>query len=180
MNHLLMHRREALQKLAILFGGTLSLPVQAALLGEKTNPIPIDIPAHQQTLIAHLAEVIMPATDTPGAKAAGVDGFVVRVIRDCTAKPAQEQFMEGLRKTDAISQSAFSKPFSGLDFPRQTEIVSELARQEREFFLNLKELVVVGFFTSETGITQVLNYVPVPGRFQGDLPLQPGQRSWAT
>ncbi len=175
-----MHRREALQRLAILLGGTLSLPVQAALRGERINAASLDIPAGRQALIADLAEVIMPATDTPGAREAGVGKFIVRVIADCTAKPEQDKFMAGLSKTDALSQSAFGKPFSELGGPGKTKIMEQLAREEKEFFLNLKELTVVGYFTSETGVTQALEYLPVPGRFQGDIPLQPGQRVWAT
>ena len=106
-----MHRLEALQKIAILLGGTLSLPVQAALRGEKTNTHFLDIPSDQQTLISDLAEVIMPETTTPGAKKAGVDEFIVRVIEDCTAKAEQEKFLQGLQKVNTLSQNSFKKPF---------------------------------------------------------------------
>jgi hypothetical protein len=175
-----MHRREALQKLAILLGGTLSLPVQAALLGEKRNFTPIDIPSDQQALITQLAEVIMPETDTPGAKKAGVGEFIVRVIKDCSSAEEQQKFMQGLQKTDTLSQSSFGKPFTGLNLLQQTEVMNTIARQEKDFFLNLRELTIVGFFTSQTGATEVLQYLPVPGRFQGDIPLQSAHRSWAT
>jgi hypothetical protein len=174
-----MHRREALQKLAILLGGTLSFPVQAALRGEKINSIPLDIPSDQRALISHLAEVILPETDTPGAKKAGVDKFIVRVIEDCTAKTEQEKFLQGLQKVDYLSQKAYSKPFTELDNTGRTQIMSQLAREDTSFFLNLRELTIVGFFTSELGVTQALAYLPVPGKFQGDLPLAPGQRAWA-
>jgi hypothetical protein len=175
-----MHRREALQKLAILLGGTLSLPVQAALLGEKLNLVPIDIPDDQQALIDELAETIMPATDTPGAKDAGVGKFIVHVIQDSTSKTGQDAFLQGLKNTNALSQATFGKPFIHLPPAQQQAIVSQLARQEAEFFRNLRELTLVGFFTSEVGATRVLEYLPVPGRFQGDIPLKPGQRVWAT
>lgn len=172
-------RREAIQRLAILLGGTLSLPAQAALLGQKINTEPVDLPADQQALIASLAEVIIPATDTPGAKEAGVGSFIVRVIRDCTGKDQQTKFLEGLQKTNVLSQKAFSKPFVELSSLQQTEVVGQLAREEKEIFLSLRELTIVGYFTSELGATKALEYLPVPGRFQGDLPLKPGQRVWA-
>jgi hypothetical protein len=179
MTNLSMPRREALQKLAILLGGTLSFPAQAALRGEVINGLPIDIPADLQVLAANLAEVILPTTDTPGAKEAGVGGFITRVIRDCTTRSEQDKFLEGLRKTDTRSQAAFGKAFSELSGPQQVEIVGQLAQQEKEFFLAMRELTIVGYFTSELGATKTLEYLAVPGRFQGDIPLKPGQRVWA-
>ena len=43
----------------------------------------------------------------------------------------------------------------------------------------MKELTVTGYFTSEIGATQALEYLPVPGKFEGDVPLKPGQKAWA-
>ncbi len=174
-----MHRREALQKLAILLGGTLSLPAHAALLGEKINSIAIDIPSDQQELISELAEVIMPETDNPGAKKAGVGKFIVRVIQDCTAKEEQDKFLQGLQKTNMWSQSTYSKPFTQLDRSQQNELMGRIAREGNDFFKGLRELTIVGFFTSQLGATQVLHYLPVPGKFQGDIPLEASQRTWS-
>lgn len=172
-------RREALQRLALLVGATLSLPVQAALRGEITAEDPLKFSPGQQKLIADLAEVILPATDTPGAKAAGVDQFIGYVIGHCTVPAQQELFQKGLQQTDAFSQTAYGKPFSELDGTQRTEIVRQLTQREKPFFLNLRELTIVGFFTSELGATKVAEYLPIPGRFQGDIPLKPGQKVWA-
>lgn len=175
----LLSRREAIQRLAILVGGTLSLPVQAALRGETLHTDPIRFSPEQQTLIADLAEVIMPTTNSPGAKAAGVGDFIEHVIRYCTATKQQEAFVQGLAQTDALSREIFAKLFAQLDGPQRIEVVSKLTQRERPFFLMLKELSVVGYFTSEVGATQALDYVAIPGRFQGDIPLKAGQRTWA-
>ncbi|MRS63894.1 gluconate 2-dehydrogenase subunit 3 family protein [Larkinella terrae] len=174
-----MPRREALQRLALLVGATLSLPVQAALRGETSGAEPLVFSADQQKLIADLAEIIFPSTDTPGAKAAGVDRFIGYVVGHCTVPAQQETFQKGLQQTDAFSQAAFGKPFSELDPTQQTEIVRQLTQREKPFFLNMRELTIVGFFTSELGATKVAEYLPVPGRFQGDIPLKPGQKVWA-
>lgn len=179
MADLSMPRREALQKLAILLGGTLSFPAQAALRGEVINSLPIDIPADLQVLVANLAEVIIPSTNTPGAKEAGVGPFITHVIQNCTTRSEQDKFLDGLRKTDALSQTAFGKPFSDLTRPQQVEIVSQLTQREKDFFLAMRELTIVGYFTSELGATKTLEYLAIPGRFQGDIPLAPGQRVWA-
>ncbi|WP_229317220.1 gluconate 2-dehydrogenase subunit 3 family protein [Larkinella sp. C7] len=174
-----MPRREALQRLALLVGATLSLPVQAALRGEPTAGVPLIFSDAQQKLMADLADIILPTTDTPGAKAAGVHQFIGHVIGHCTAPAQQDLFLQGLQQTDALSQAAFQKPFSQLGIPEQKEIVKQLTQREKPFFLILRELTIVGYFTSEAGATQTLAYLPVPGRFQGDVPLKPGQKVWA-
>ncbi|KAA9357678.1 gluconate 2-dehydrogenase subunit 3 family protein [Larkinella humicola] len=174
-----MRRREALQRLALLVGATLSLPVQAALRGETTAGVPLVFSEAQQRLMADLADVILPSTDTPGAKDAGVHQFIGHVIGHCTAPAQQELFLKGLQQTDALSQTVFRKPFSELDSPQRTEVVRQLTQREKPFFLTLRELTIVGYFTSETGATKTLAYLPIPGRFQGDLPLKPGQKVWA-
>ncbi|HAK76772.1 MAG TPA: twin-arginine translocation pathway signal, partial [Runella sp.] len=45
--------------------------------------------------------------------------------------------------------------------------------------LRMKELTVTGYFTSEIGATKALEYLPIPGRFEGCVPLKPGQKAWA-
>ena len=180
MANQLIPRREALQRLAILLGGTLSLPLQTALAGERLNLIPINIPSDQQALIADMADVILPQTTTPGAKEAGVGPFIVRVLEDCTSNQERDNFLHGLEKTNSLSQSSFGKTFRELSSAQQNEIMGKVAKQENSFFQSLRELTIVGFFTSQLGATQVLEYMAVPGRFQGDIPMKNDQRTWAT
>ncbi|ADB42521.1 gluconate 2-dehydrogenase subunit 3 family protein [Spirosoma linguale] len=172
-------RREALQRLALLVGSTLSLPVQAALRGEVISVTADRFSAEQQTLIADLADVIIPTTDTPGAKAAGVGEFIEYVMGHCSAASQQEAFRQGLQQTDVLSRSTFGKSFSELTRPQQTDIVTQLTKLQKPFFQSLRELTIVGYFTSETGATQALDYVSIPGRFQGDIPMKAGQKAWA-
>ncbi len=179
MHNLFISRREAIQHLTLLVGAALSLPVQAALRGERLHADPIRFSPEQQSLIADLAEVIMPTTNTPGAKAAGVGDFIEHVIRYCTAPKQQEAFRQGLAQTDALSQATFGKAFAQLDSPQRTDLVGKLTQSDKPFFLMMKELTMVGYFTSEIGATQALDYVAIPGRFQGDISLKAGQRTWA-
>ena len=172
-------RREAVQTLLMLIGGTLSLPVQAALLRKTGNLNPGRFSSEEQTLITELAEVIIPTTNTPGAKAAGVGEFISYIIGHCTDTTQQEAFRRGLQQTDALSQSVHGKRFELLDSPQKSGIMGQITRQEKAFFTTLRELTIVGYFTSETGATQALDYVAIPGRFEGDIPLKPGQRAWA-
>jgi hypothetical protein len=54
-------------------------------------------------------------------------------------------------------------------------------RSVRPFILTMKELTLLGFFTSEVGTTQILQYLPVPGRLQGCIPLREAGngKTWA-
>ncbi|MFZ5999973.1 MAG: gluconate 2-dehydrogenase subunit 3 family protein, partial [Bacteroidota bacterium] len=52
--------------------------------------------------------------------------------------------------------------------------------KDRPFILMTKELTVSGFFTSEVGATQVLQYAPVPGAYHGCVPLAEVGKTWAT
>lgn len=47
------------------------------------------------------------------------------------------------------------------------------------FFKLAKELTLLGYFTSEAGATKALNYLPVPGKYEGCVKLEPGQKAWA-
>ena len=66
-----------------------------------------------------------------------------------------------------------------LDTAQKNEMVKDLTVSNKPFFLRLKELTTTGYFTSEIGATKALAYLPVPGRFDGCMPIQPGQKTWA-
>lgn len=173
-------RRTALERLTLILGGALSPQITAALRGEVLNAgASVTVSEAQTRLLAELAEVIIPTTDTPGAKAAGVEAFIIRVMRDCYPLADQEIFYAGLAKIDEASRATHGKDFIDLDAAQQIALMTETTQTNKPFFKQLKELTVTGYFISEIGATQALVYLPVPGRFEGDLPLQPGQKAWA-
>ncbi|MEZ4902790.1 MAG: gluconate 2-dehydrogenase subunit 3 family protein [Spirosomataceae bacterium] len=129
--------------------------------------------------MAELADVIIPTTSTPGAKAAGVEKFIVRVMRDCYPKAEQEKFYAGLTQLNTDSKNKFSKSFVELSDVQKNEMVKATTVSNKSFFMRMKELTVTGYFTSEIGATKALEYVAIPGRFEGCVPLKPGQKTWA-
>ena len=162
-------------------GGVLSAQLTAGLMGQVLNTgATVPVSAEQTKLLAEVADVIIPTTDTPGAKAAGVEQFIVRVIRDCYVREEQEKFYAGLAKLDADSKTAHGKGFAELNGAKKNEMIMAATKDNREFFKLMKQLTVAGYFTSEIGATKALEYLPIPGRFEGDVPMQPGQRAWAT
>jgi len=175
-----MNRREAIKHITLILGGSLSAPLTAGLMGQVINLGPsVSVSVEQQKLLAEVADTIIPTTDTPGAKAAGVEQFIVRVLRDCYVRSEQEAFYAGLAKQEDESQRLYKQSFAELDAARRNELVKQAAAGNKAFFLLLKQLTVAGYFTSEIGATKALEYLPIPGRFEGDLPFHPGQKAWA-
>ncbi len=176
-----MNRRDAVQRISMLMGGiALSGPAVAGILGEKTHfGDSVYITPQQEKLLAELADIIIPTTDTPGAKAAGAEQFIIRVIRDCTPLEEQKEFYASLDKFDSDSKSAFGKNFVGIGKDQKVEMVKKLIDTDRPFFKQMKQLTAIGYFTSEIGATQALEYVEVPGRLDACMPMKPGQKTWA-
>ncbi len=48
------------------------------------------------------------------------------------------------------------------------------------YFRMMKELALLGYFTSEIGATQALRYVESPGRYDPCVPYKPGEKEWAS
>ena len=175
-----MKRREALHRAALMMGGILSAPTLAGAMGCVTNLGPsVAVSVEQEALLAEVADVIIPTTSTPGAKAAGAEKFIVRVMRDCYPKADQDSFYAGLAKLNADSKTKFGKGFVELDAAQKNEMVKQTMTADKPFFLRMKELTTTGYFTSEIGATKALAYLPVPGQFNGCMTLKPGQKTWA-
>lgn len=180
-----MNRRKALEQVALLMGTALSAPMIAGVLGQVTNKgKSVIVSAEQEILLAEIADVIIPITDTPGeaspgAKAANVEKFIVRVMRDCYKKDDQDKFYAGLTKFDADSKTKFAKGFVELNIAQKNEMVKLSITENKDFFQKIKELTTVGYFSSEIGATKALEYLPVPGKYEGCIPLKKGQKAWA-
>jgi len=175
-----MNRREAIQRITAILGGALSAQLTAGLLGQVINAgSSVSVTPGQQALLAEVADTIIPTTDTPGAKAAGAEQFIIRVIRDCYPMNEQVEFYAGLDRLDADSKALRGKGFCELDAGARNEMLKRATVGDRQFFLLMKHLTIAGYFASEIGASKALEYLPIPGRFEGDIPWKPGQKAWA-
>jgi len=186
-----MDRREALRKTAMLMGGALSAPTIMGVLNGCTAKPTIDwkpsfFTEDQGILISQVTEIIIPKTDTPGASEVGVPGFIDLMMKDVYSKADQDKFQAGLKEFDEGAKSEYGDPFIELTDEQRSAYVKKVHDEairkggERPFILKVKELTLVGFFTSEAGATQVLQYVAVPGEYHGCLPLEEVGKTWAT
>lgn len=192
-----MDRREAIQRVSLMLGYAISAPVVMGVLnGCKATPElaykPVFLSEDMARMVAEVAEIILPKTETPGAKDVGVPVFIDKMLNDCFDKTGQDTFVAGANRLDAAAQSAYGEHFNGCEPEQQKALVirehanavgamkSENPPKEKPFILTLKELTMLGFFTSEPGATQVLRYDPVPGAYKGCIPFSEVGRAWAT
>mgnify|MGYP002784930717 FL=1 len=191
-------RREALKKTALLMGAAVSASALTGILqGCKATPeliyTPVFFTPDQARIVTEVAEIIIPKTDTPGAKDAGVPGFIDTMLKDCYKKEDQDRFIAGLTAFDEEAKKAYGDSFIYCKPEQQVEHVKKIheaalkemkenKEAKRPFILMAKELTLLGFFTSEPGATQVLQYVAVPGSYKGCVPLaEAGNgKTWAT
>ena len=88
-----MNRRELIQRVTVMLGGVMAAPLIAGAMGQVLNTEPgLAVDDLQEKLLAEIADIIIPATSTPGAKEAGAHNFIVRVVRDCYTKSEQKKF----------------------------------------------------------------------------------------
>jgi gluconate 2-dehydrogenase gamma chain len=200
-----MNRREAIQRASMVLGYTIAGPALLGIMqGCKADPELAFTPAFftkdQALLIEELTEIIIPQTDTPGAKEAGVPMFIDRMLKEIYPKESQEAFIKNLTAFDDEARKTYGDAFVDCNkedkmafFKKQhDEVIKNVnvntsigfwgssVKNSKPFLFELKELTLLGFFTSEPGSTKVLQYKQVPGPYKGCVPLASVGKTWAT
>lgn len=182
----LLRRRELLKRAAWLLGGAVSAPAALAILqgcsarekGAAAAPAALKLlTAAQLAVLAEIAETMIPKTTTSGAKDAGVPVFIDQVLDAVYPQEAQARFVKGLDDFEAEAKAA-DRSFLDRDPADRAAFVKQhleaaLAgeRDPKPFILMARELTLLGFFTSQVGISENMDYVPVPTVFHGCVPL---------
>jgi Gluconate 2-dehydrogenase subunit 3 len=169
-------RRSFLRGSSVLLGSVALGPVLQAFAAVPRKATTFTA-AEMDTLRAAV-DLILPATDSPAASAAGTHFFIDLAIPACASAAAQKTFREvlagmaqsGFAMRPTAEQVAWLKARAAADMPLD---------YDQSFFKILKDYTLTGFFLSETGATQALAYERVPGGYWGDLPLAPNQKAWA-
>jgi len=197
-----MHRRELLKLSAVLLGAAASASVTRALLA-GTGPVAGSASSvfseSQRITVNLLSDMIIPPTDTPGGLAAGVPDFIATMVNAWYHPNEREIFFQGLAELDSFCVGQEGVPFhqareatrlaalqaqeqtaAGYQSPLPTKMSYQQPTDENSpFFNKLKELVVLGYYTSEVGATQELAYLPMPGRYDGDYDFAKVGRLWS-
>ncbi len=155
-------------------------------------------------LLDEIADTILPETSTPGAKAARTGAFMALMVADVYSDDEQRVFREGMRTLEDTCRAATGKDFMQATPAERLTLLQALDREQRtameersnpartrfpaatpaaamspHYFRMMKELALLGYFTSEIGYTQAMRYRETPARYDPDVPHAPGDKSWA-
>ncbi len=178
-----INRRKALERTSLLVGGILNASVWTGVLsGCKANTEegwqPKFLTNKEVITVANYSDIIVPKTDTPGASECLVHRFIDEMLFGYLEPNEQGVFREGLK-------SLIYNDFDTLKSNEKTNIVQQLAKEQTDdpsssFFYLMKSMILLGYFTSEMGSQQALNYDPIPGEYEGCIPIDKyGGKTWA-
>lgn len=185
-----MDRREAIKRTALLLGIALSPSSLAAALAREEQPTAGGGPHHltpeQFATAAAVAERILPRTDTPGAADVGVPAFIDLCVGQYLTSGERVVFLAGLAALDTTSKGDHGRTFAALPAAEQDAQLQALAAatmaagNSGTFLHHIRELTLVGYFTTTEIGRDLLKYDPVPGRWDADIPLrETGGVAWS-
>ena len=218
----LIDRREAIRRVSVLLGGFAFVGGSRLLAAYEKASAPVgktigEFTAADIAYLDEIAETILPATKTPGAKAAKTGSFMALMVTDSYSPFDRKIFREGMRKLDAATKQANNVTFMAATPQQRLAVLTTLDREQKRvmdareaaerkqkglaplpaepgpavsesdadvnapphYFRMMKELALLGYFTSEIGCTKAQRYVETPGRFDPCLPYAPGEPAWA-
>ena len=227
----LINRREAIRRVSALLGGVAFVGGNSLLAAVEKTDTALErglgnFSAQDVAYLDEIAETILPATKTPGAKAAKTGAFMALMVTDCYSPAEQKAFRDGMRKVDEAMRNTNNASFMTATPAQRLAVLTTLDHEQKRvmdareaadrkrkglspvvggdateakaenvpgtpvatdtagpqpahYFRMMKELALLGFFTSKIGCTEALRYVEAPGRFDACVPYTPGQPAWA-
>ena len=193
-----MERREALRLMggasvfSVLSSDLLTATLQAQPAANQAGALRTLSPAQNEIVVA-MSDVMIPATATPGAKAAKVNEFIDLILTGWATEEERKIFLEGLAEADRKTNALFGHGFAAASATEQAAIVQafdeELATSRNEklpeqirawevtllhlFFAQMRRLTLVGYYTSSIGQEQELKVEIIPGALHGCVPAEP-------
>jgi hypothetical protein len=150
----------------------------------------------QFELVRQITDVLFPATSTPGATEAQVPYFIDLVVKNCMSHDDQQSIAKGLQQMNDRDGTKFLS-LSNTERLQTIKKLDEDAFKEgadssvgpvtggpspyaySAWFRIIKKLAVIGYFTSQEGMTKALNYVKVPGEYKACIPYKKGEKALA-
>ena len=186
-----MNRREAVQYISLLLGGTI-VGSSYFLSGCKSKTgVSMKFTEADISWLNEIADTILPATQTPGAKAAKVGQFMTVMVNDSYDENNQKIFHEGISKLEDFSKKTYDTSFLKLNGQQRHDLLVKLDTEQKDYMKNkkkeepshyfrmMKELTLLGYFTSKIGCTEARRYVETPGKFEGTIPYKKGDKAFA-
>ena len=174
-----LDRREAIKRILIVAGGVWLLP--SCLTDENKVPLSlknIHVTGHEESMLAVLASVLIPTTNTPGAAEVNAHLFALKIIDNCYEREDQNKFSSGLQQFDkliikqnghSLTESSITEKKKFLNFMEKGK---DVPKEVLFFYSNFKELCIRGYLTSKYYLTKVQVYQLVPVNFYGCIPVK--------
>src|SRR5213083_688479 len=185
-------RREAIKRVTVLLGsvaliggsGLLEACERAQRNAASAQAGAGTFTAQDIALLDEVADTILPETKTPGAKAAHVGAFMALMVTDTYDERQQTIFRDGIRKLNEASFMTATPAqrlalLERLDREQKAYMDARARGAPAHYFRLMKDLALLGYFTSEIGCTQAMRYEEAPGRFDPCVPYTPGETTWA-
>ncbi|WP_353483549.1 gluconate 2-dehydrogenase subunit 3 family protein [Haliscomenobacter sp.] len=182
-----MERRDAIKYTASILGisilGAETFLAGCTNAGDKAS----FFSTKEIRLLDEIGETILPETDrSPGAKAAQIGAFISSYVGDCYSAEEQEIFKLGLQNIQQIAQEKYGQDFLNTSPADRLTLLTELDKTAKahgdappvHYFAMMKQLAILGYFSSKPGVTQAMRYNPVPGGYDGCVEYQEGDRAW--
>ena len=204
-----MERRELLKMIALLTGGVViggDVFLSGCKTAAKKE---MGFTAENIALLDEVGDTIIPTTDSPGAKATKIGEFMKTMVTDCYTQAEQDVFYKGMSQLDEACEKANGKSFADSTPEQRKSFLMTLEKEAKDYnvqrddkekvsrenarktnspdfvgapshyYSMLKQLTLLGYFTSEIGSTKALRLLPVPGKYIGDYPYKKGDKAWA-
>jgi hypothetical protein len=188
-----MERRELLKMIALLTGGAV-IGADLFLSGCNTKADHY-FSENDIAFFDEVAETMLPKTDTPGAKDAETGKFMATYAMGCYDEAQQKILLDGIQQLNKAADKKYTLAFLKLTARQKEELLTIIDKEAEEYtsknaasngeqmpphyFTLMKQLVLLGFFTSKPGATKVLRYIPVPGKYEGCIDHKKGETAWA-
>ena len=187
-----MNRREAIRHSAT-WAGVAALWASLPARTWAALALPAGWSEDEEQLLTLIGDTIIPTTaESPGAGAVGIGRFIIVQATACFPAGAAEMLRRGLKEIQEASVAQFARGFAELGVAQREQVLTDYEARAASTkgsalgsgsnvhpFRLMKELTLLGYFTSKPGATQALRYLPVPGGYKGSVKLGPDERSWA-
>ena len=198
----MLTRREVLQRASLILGYAVTGSSAAAVLSgcqidPSLNWSPRLLTAQQLITVRSMADHLLPATSTPSASDVLVERFIDQVLRDFTPVADQQTFLTGLTAFETTCQTTFGRSFTALSLAERDDIFARYEQaspplapnvwggqltavvEAPSFYRMFKQMAMTGYFASEPVGEHLLAYDPIPGPFEGCIPLSRVGKVWA-
>ena len=196
-----MNRRKALQQAGILAGSTVAMPslfslLQSCQIGHGEAWKPLFFNQEEALFISKLVDMLLPRTNTPGALDVNIDRFMDVVFAKTLSSQEQKQLRKEIANFNATCKKDHGATFIALSSETQQKVLTIAETNSPKFngsvwgtaagkqkevgiYRRLKAMAIWAYLSAEEIGKEMLAYDPIPGKYEGCLPLSKVGKRWA-